>query len=956
MSVFDRALERAARFLGEVVLLPDALRVELEEAEKELEAGEHRAAEETFRRLLDARPGWLRAQVGRARALAALGALAEATALVVEARQSAPDDPALTLLAARLALASGDTGRAITLSREAGRRLAQGGGALFAEASSLRAQAEAMRGRFDRAARELRKAVAAAPEEVEHKIALVEALGQLGDATAAVRVSRAVPEGAVSAESAARLALALRAAGETRAYAELLERAAKAGHPGALVALAEDALLRGELAAAEGHARTAIARGGQAAALEVLARVLAAEHPLEAAEALLAAADGTPRPEEARALEERAAALVPLELPGSDGARQLTRFADRLEARGGSALARAIRAHALVALGEHEAASALVAGDEVPPRALLARARIALAAPGREPEALAALDALLGRGISSGDAALASSLRRLALRARYHRAGELDLAAALDHVRALGESEQLAPLADGARQLRDELDRPLLLAILGEFNAGKSTLVNAFVGAEVAPTGILPTTATLNVLRGGAERRVRVVRKDGTTREGGYADAKALLEAASAEGHAVDHVEIVQPSELLERVWILDTPGSNAPDPDHERLAREAMRRADAALWIFDAGQAGKASEGSVLAAVRRSRREVLAALNKVDRLKPGELAVVQRALREAMPELSRDPVPVSARLALRARLAGAPDAALAESGFPELLAVLEAEVFSRSRALKRRACAGRLLALLEETLAGEPAAALAVLAAGHRARAEGEALGRLAAGLAEDVEAAITALEAGQSESFHEAAREVLAFVRPRTSRFSTHGADAEDRAFLQETIQARLEGVGEAAAAALLDSAGRRIGGVLSGERRAELALQVRAAIAPPIAAFAGYQAGLLAGGGLRRFFDEVLPHAELALPPLVEALSGLRAHPRETLKPALETSLAALVRGLREEAGRSVADASAAEQALRARRYEPLRVLHAVLEDLVDGGPATPHATEDTRGPGG
>ena len=107
MSVFDRALERAARFLDEVGLLPDALRVELEEAERELAAGEHVAAAETFRRLLDARPGLLRAQVGYARALAARGALGEATAVVAEARRDAlalferdPDlaDPALLRL------------------------------------------------------------------------------------------------------------------------------------------------------------------------------------------------------------------------------------------------------------------------------------------------------------------------------------------------------------------------------------------------------------------------------------------------------------------------------------------------------------------------------------------------------------------------------------------------------------------------------------------------------------------------------------------------------------------------------------------------------------------------------------------------------------------------------------------------------------------------------------------
>ena len=46
---------------------------------------------------------------------------------------------------------------------------------------------------------------------------------------------------------------------------------------------------------------------------------------------------------------------------------------------------------------------------------------------------------------------------------------------------------------------------------MGEFNAGKSSFVNALAGAEVAPTGVTPTTATVNVLRYGAEPAARVV-------------------------------------------------------------------------------------------------------------------------------------------------------------------------------------------------------------------------------------------------------------------------------------------------------------------------------------------------------------------------------------------------------------------------------------------------------------
>ena len=41
-------------------------------------------------------------------------------------------------------------------------------------------------------------------------------------------------------------------------------------------------------------------------------------------------------------------------------------------------------------------------------------------------------------------------------------------------------------------------DERFTLVVLGEFNHGKSTFVNALLGRDILPTGITPTTATLN--------------------------------------------------------------------------------------------------------------------------------------------------------------------------------------------------------------------------------------------------------------------------------------------------------------------------------------------------------------------------------------------------------------------------------------------------------------------------
>ena len=67
-------------------------------------------------------------------------------------------------------------------------------------------------------------------------------------------------------------------------------------------------------------------------------------------------------------------------------------------------------------------------------------------------------------------------------------------------------------------------------------------------------------------------------------------DLRAALKSATG----VSRVEILLPIASLTRVEILDTPGFNAPDPDHTRVARSAFEEADVAVWLLDATQAMK--------------------------------------------------------------------------------------------------------------------------------------------------------------------------------------------------------------------------------------------------------------------------------------------------------------------------------------------------------------------------
>lgn len=923
MGFFDKV----ERFIDDVLLLPDEVRETLQAGDAALDAGAHDEAERLFLEVLHDRPTLARAAVGLAHARHGLGDSAGTLAALIEARELVPEDGELALWTARVAQERGETELALNSARAATRALVSVGGEKFADACAALAWAEWGRGRADRAARELRKALSAAPHRTELKVALVEALVDAGDLGPARTAGAGVDPASVTPAAALRVGRALLRAGAAEPAHEFFAAAADAGVAEALVELTREALTAGDLTDAENRARRAVAQGVGAPALAVLGEVLAARGSLaDGAEAFAAAASASGD----ASLWRAAARTVPVE-----DVTLVSRYEASLEAaHPGDPAARALRAW--LAVARDVAPELADEGEE--PRAHLAVATHALSI-GEPARALEALDAFerARETISEAivDVPRAEDARRDALRALWLSGGEVDLAAAIDAVSRFAEEHGLREVARDAARLRDELDRPLLLAVLGEFNAGKSTLINAFIGADVAPMGIVPTTATLNLLRGGAERLVRVVFHDGHTREGPYEKLKPWLRelealGANAVGAArVDQVEIVLPSDTLERVWILDAPGTNALDAAHEDLAREAARRADAVMWVFDAAQAGKLTETKMHDALRAQGRVVVPVLNKRDRLREGELEEVSAVVEAGF---GQPPVPVSAKAALKSRLAE-DDAAYEASGFPALLTHLDEKVFSRARPLKRAACAGRLAAALDGALAQGRAELSAHAEARETLAARREALAGVQPDLLLAVDDAVRALDADLDAAFEAAADEVLSFVRPRRSRFARHGVHPEDRAFLREVLERRVR-------RAVGDCERRlraRLRGLLTDLAAEDPREVIDAALAPPLAAFLGYQRGRLASGAIEHFFEDQLPHADLERRAMVTALAPARAGAREELRGPLNDAVLSLHGAIDAAAAASATTSEAADIRVATRVFAPMDALREVLGEI-------------------
>ncbi len=109
-----------------------------------------------------------------------------------------------------------------------------------------------------------------------------------------------------------------------------------------------------------------------------------------------------------------------------------------------------------------------------------------------------------------------------------------------------------------------------------------------------------------------------------------------------------------------------------------------------------------------------------------------------------------------------------------------------------------------------------------------------------------------------------------------------------------------------------------------------RAVVGVSRRTAVRVPLAAFRGFQRGLLAGGTLRRFFDEVLPRADLSLDALAPALSRGRADPGAELRAPLTEAVEALHDRWLEAHDQQSTELSEARRDAAENLYAPLAAL--------------------------
>jgi GTP-binding protein EngB required for normal cell division len=258
------------------------------------------------------------------------------------------------------------------------------------------------------------------------------------------------------------------------------------------------------------------------------------------------------------------------------------------------------------------------------------------------------------------------------------------------------------------------------LVVVGRFSRGKSSLMNAILGLDRLPTGILPLTSVITSVSYGSEEGVEL------TFEGSSLVTTIELEElpryvtqggnpGNEKGVKVAVVRL--PAEILRRgFYFIDTPGLGSSTVENTRTTQSFLPAGDAFLLVTSYEAPLSEDELSFLQTARLSGRRIFVAVNKQDAVTPSERAEVLTYLHQQLAALFETNPPAtfstSAVEGLAAKLAG-DQQKLDASGVADLeRAIIEFLVNEKSREFLLRMC-DRVEQILQTLSRTEASAAL---------------------------------------------------------------------------------------------------------------------------------------------------------------------------------------------------------------------------------------------------
>lgn len=182
--------------------------------------------------------------------------------------------------------------------------------------------------------------------------------------------------------------------------------------------------------------------------------------------------------------------------------------------------------------------------------------------------------------------------------------------------------------------------------ILGEFNAGKTSFINAFLGEEYLPVGMTPTTSVIYEVRYGERPFVEIRKADDTTVRvpEGMESLEAYLQASGLQPSDVQSIYIEQPLALLaNHITLVDTPGLNDLEHARPEVTYRYLPKADVVFFVINSNMPLRKTEMDFIQEelLEQGIEQMIIVLTRIDQLDDDELDEVVHGVHTRLKHLT---------------------------------------------------------------------------------------------------------------------------------------------------------------------------------------------------------------------------------------------------------------------------------------------------------------------------
>jgi GTP-binding protein EngB required for normal cell division len=256
----------------------------------------------------------------------------------------------------------------------------------------------------------------------------------------------------------------------------------------------------------------------------------------------------------------------------------------------------------------------------------------------------------------------------------------------LELIESVASEREAGALTEYLSEIKQKLvhDHFNLYLDPGEFKRGKTTFLNAFLGADILPTDILPLTSIVTLIRFGQEIRTEVDFINGNTRTITPDELFDYVTEAGNPGNEkkVKQVLLEYPSPYLkDGIILIDTPGVGSIYQSNTDETYKYLPKVDAAIFLLSSDQPISQSEIAFLKDIFRYSAKTFFVLNKIDYLSEKDRQKAFEFSKKILTERAGygevNIYPLSAKLALEGKIEHDADK-LNASKLPVFTAALE--------------------------------------------------------------------------------------------------------------------------------------------------------------------------------------------------------------------------------------------------------------------------------------